>query len=439
MKNERAKSDITKPLYETDGQLYDFTARVIDCVELKQDSGKKLYGIVLDETAFFPEGGGQQADTGYFEPVRELYDNASDRLLQPEGSDDSEQGADARTAYMMNVMDVQTDENGCILHYIDKPLAAGTVVTGHVDKDIRFARMQNHSGEHLVSGLIYSMFGYDNVGFHMLETGARFDCSGPLDSKQLDELEKAANRAIYENVPIKISYPDKAEAAGLEYRSKLDIEEGIRLVTIEGYDVCACCAPHLKSTGQIGVIKIIDAMPHRGGMRITMAAGMDALNDYCMLHNNNGKIMALLSSKREDTADYSKDFADRFQKLKEENAGLKKEMTAIITERVLEKIRSRKAEDTSVEVIFTEALDNTGLRNLINSCTEIFDGVVAGFMGNDAEGYRYILSTKGHKDIQEVNRAIIEKLSGRGGGNKQMIQGSLTATEVKIRQVLGKL
>jgi len=413
MKNERLKSGLTELLYETNGQLFDFTASIISCdlADNKEICETEMYVAILDRTAFFPEGGGQQADTGYL-----LYEDKR-----------------------IPVTDVQTDSQGRVLHYIKESIPIGRSVEGHVDRDVRIRRMQNHSGEHLVSGLIYSMFSYENVGFHMLDKGARFDCSGPLTVSQLAELEQRANQAIYENVPITISYPDSIEALKIPYRSKLDIEEGVRLVTIDGYDICACCAPHLSSTGQIGVIKIIDAMPHRGGMRITMLAGFDAYMDYVMLHEDNSQIMALLSSKRETTAQFVDDFYNRNQKLKEENAGLKREMVNIISNDVVNRLKKRDKEDKSVEMIFTQALDNTGLRNLINSCTEVFDGIVIGFLGNDSDGYRYIMASSGDKDITVLNKYLIEKLGAKGGGNKQMIQGSLLAERENIERAIKEI
>lgn len=413
MKDERIKSELTKALYEDDGSIFECEATVLVCEEIIDEAtGNKSYAIILNQTVFFPEGGGQQADEG---------------IIVLEGGQE------------IKVTDVQTDDNGRILHFVNVSIHVEANVIARLDKDTRLSRMQNHSGEHLLSGLINKIYGYENVGFHMLDVGARFDCSGPLTNEQIQELELLANRAIYENVPITISYPTSEEAKLIDYRRKLDIEEGIRLVTIEGYDICACCAPHLKSTGQIGIIKIIDAMPHRGGMRITMVAGLDAYRDYVMLHDDNSKIMALLSSKRDTTAQFSQDFFDRNQKLKEEYSNHKKEMVNILSESVISKIKNRDENDNPCELIFTDVLDNVGLRNLINSCTEMFSGIVAGFIGDDANGYRYIMATSGDRDIIAINKQLTEKLSGRGGGNKEMVQGSVSSDREAINQFFEEL
>lgn len=403
MKSEREQAGVTEALYETNGFIKEFTATVVDCSKATEDKGD-LFALILDRTAFFPEGGGQQSDTGLI----------GDAI----------------------VSDVQINEAGNIVHYVDKCFEKGASVAGLIDFPARMARMQNHSAEHILSGLIHSMYGYDNVGFHMSEAEVRFDINGVLTKEQIDDLEAQANVVVYSNIPITVSFPTEEEARNLEYRSKLDIYENIRLVAIGDVDCCACCAPHLDTTGQIGVIKIIDYMPHRQGMRITMVAGMDALNDYTMLHENNAAIMALLSAKRDATAQYANDFMNKLQKMKEENTSLKYEMTRLISESVLARLSGRAQGDDSPEVIFTDVLDNQGLRNLINACTKQYAVPVAGFIGNDKDGYRYIISCSGDVDIRMLSGKLNEKLGGKGGGSAQMVQGSVNGTRADIEKIL---
>jgi len=408
VKNERNKTGLTKALYETDGFIKEFTANVISCDEIAKENNtknnSKKYALILDRTAFFPEGGGQQADEGTIDNIR--------------------------------VEDVKITEDGNIVHYISAYFEPGSLVKGSLDFDLRMSRMQNHSAEHILSGIINSTYGYDNVGFHMSESEVRFDINGMLSEDEIKDLELRANRVVYMNLPISISFPDTEEAKNLNYRSKLDTYEDIRLVTIGDVDVCACCAPHLNSTGQIGLIKIIEYMPHRQGMRITMLAGINALNDYSMLHDNNKKIMAVLSAKREKTAETAVDFADKALKLKEENTSLKYEMTKLISDTVLSEIAGRGEGDESAEVIFTNALDNGGLRNLINACTDNYPYIIAGFMGNDKDGYRYIISCSGKGDIKELSNRLNERFNGKGGGNAQMVQGSLSGRKKDIEEFI---
>lgn len=415
MKNERNKQGITEVLYETDGQIYDFTAKVISCEPVNDENCgtsdkvrkalKKgaVYAVVLDKTAFFPEGGGQQADEG--------------------------------TINGQAVIDVQTDD-GRILHYMCQSCEKDLVVKGKINERVRFSRMQNHTAEHILSGIIHKDYGYENVGFHMSDDEVVFDVNGILTSEQILNLERKANEAVYRNMQVVISYPDEEEAKNLEYRSKLDTYENIRLVTIGDIDICACCAPHVSTTGQIGIIKIIDYMPHRQGMRITMIAGIKALHDYEMLHENNSAIMAILSSKRENTAKYAQDFADKQKQLRDENTSIKYELVKIITEKITEGLKSRAVGDNSTEVIFTNTLDNLGLRNLINSCTQEFPYVFAGFIGDDREGYKYIISTSQDVDIRAMANKLNEKFNGRGGGNAQMVQGSIQGKRKDIEEYL---
>lgn len=404
MKNERDKNDITKLLFETDGMLTEFDALVLESGKDPETDGSY---VVLDRTAFFPEGGGQSADTGM--------------LILKDGSS-------------VAVTDVRTVERQ-VRHFTDRPVGVQAAVHGVLDEKKRYAMMQEHGAEHLISGLIHNIFGYDNVGFHMSEEGSVIDINGKLTKEELSDIEQRANRIVFENVPVTISFPTPEEAANIDYRSKLDVTGNVRLVTIEGYDVCACCAPHVNSTGQFGVIKIKDSMPHRGGTRITMIAGERAYEDYEKLQADNAAIMKLLSAKRDKTAEYVEDLLDRYGALKEENVTLKKSMTALETEEILERIKNRKAPDSVPEVIFSVQKDPVGLRDLVNECTKAFDGIVCAFMGEEGD-YRYIFSVcagmAGTADLAALTKEFNESCSGRGGGSKVMVQGSCRTKKADI-------
>ena len=232
----------TIALYDSDSHLRAFDAQVLRCEPA--DGG---WAVVLDRTAFFPEGGGQGADHG--------------------------------TLGGVPVRDVQIS-GGEIVHFTAQPLPVGATVRGELDWARRFRHMQNHSGEHIVSGILHRLYGVDNVGFHLGAADVTIDLNGELTRAQLDDAEVRANAAVTANLPVIAEYPDPARLAVMTYRSKLDLTENIRIVTVETCDVCACCAPHVSRTGEIGVIKLLDAMRHRGGIRIWMAAGSMALEDY---------------------------------------------------------------------------------------------------------------------------------------------------------------
>ena len=406
MKNERIKSDTTELLYETDGMITEFEAAVYEAGE-DPDTGKCY--VILDRTAFFPEGGGQLSDTGV--------------IITGDGNS-------------IRVYDVQ-NVDGSVRHYIDGTISADERITGKIDAGQRFSRMQNHGAEHLLCGLIHRRFGYENVGFHMSEEGVTFDVDGPLTGEDIRDIERMANEAVFKNVPVTVSFPTEEEAKRTEYRSKLDTFEDIRLVTIEGYDVCACCAPHVAFTGQLGVIKILSHMPHRGGMRLFMIAGMDAYNDYVYLHDSNAEIMEILSAKRDRTAEFVRDFADRQILLKEENRILKSELTSAVSENVMEGIRGRGFTDHGPEVIWENRLDETGLRNLVNECTGQYEGIVCAFSGNDNDGYRYIFAVCKNRAKTAELRAFADDFNrsckGRGGGSDIMVFGSTLGTSGEIK------
>ncbi|MCR5590910.1 MAG: hypothetical protein K6F73_05200 [Lachnospiraceae bacterium] len=402
MKNEREEVKNTNLLYETDGMLTEFEAAVLE-TEATEDGCR----AVLDRTAFFPEGGGQKADTGV--------------LVTEDGS-------------RIRVKDVQT-ENQKAWHYLEGKLSPGDKVKGEVDAEVRYARMQIHGAEHLLSGIAHNLFGYENTGFHMTDHEAVFDLSGPLSDEQIRDIERRANFAVFENRPITISFPSAKEAREIEYRSKLDTYEGIRLVRIEGYDICACCAPQAKSTGQLGVIKIIDYMPHRGGTRITMTAGMDAYRDYVHLHDSNAEIVAMLSSKREETSESVKDFMERMTSLREENARLSREMTEMVTEKVLRELRESSSE-TTITPIFVRGINSKGLRDLVNECTKEH-GMICAFLEENG-GYRYIFAVCADQSesagLQAFTKEFNASCSGKGGGSALMTEGVSTADRETIEK-----
>ena len=404
MKNARENRNKTELLYETDGMLTEFEAEVTGSFE---DPSKGRY-VVLDRTAFFPEGGGQQADTG--------------TVTTEDGT-------------VVNVTDVQT-VSGQVRHYIDGSVSEGARITGRLDASKRYSRMQSHGAEHLVSGLVNSTYGYDNVGFHMSDRELVIDFDGPLSDEQLRDIEERANRVVFENVPVTISFPSAEEAKSIPYRSKLDDLENIRLVTIEGYDICACCAPHAESTGQFGVIKILSSMPHRQGTRVTMIAGMDAYRDYAYLHDSNARIMELLSAKRDKTAEFVADLAGKMQTLKEEKNTILRNMTALVTKDALERIRVREKGSGECELVFSDILDPKGMRDLVNECVTVCDGPVCAFCGSDREGYRYIFGVgednAGKCDLRALTDAFNAACSGKGGGSDIMVQGNTSAKRINI-------
>ena len=249
---------ITQKLYDYDSHISEFEADVLSCQEI---DGR--YKTVLDRTAFFPEGGGQPCDTGTINGV--------------------------------HVFDVQI-ENDEIYHYTNAPLSEGDTVCCALDFKRRHAFMQNHTGEHIVSGILNDMYGFQNVGFHLGEEFATLDFNGELSREQLNEVELIANRKVWSNLPVKAYYPPKSELSTLPYRSKKELDGDIRIVHITDTDMCACCAPHVKNTGEVGIIKLLDTVRMRGGTRVVFKCGEYALHDYNNRYENAVHISNLLSS-----------------------------------------------------------------------------------------------------------------------------------------------
>lgn len=374
----------TEKLYDPDSHLYDFSATVIDC---RKNFDK--YEIILDKTAFFPEGGGQLADTGNIASA--------------------------------NITDVQIN-NGIITHYSDSPVDVGTTVECQIDAPKRFRRMQNHSGEHIVSGIVHNLFGYDNVGFH-LGDDVTIDFNGELSDEQLTKVEKLANEAIYKNVRFICEYPDEETLKTLDYRSKLDLTEDVRIVTIEGYDVCACCAPHVKTSGEIGIIKILDHHRHRGGIRIHLLCGFDALEDYGTKYRNLYAVANALCSKQNETAQAFEKYTAEHNELKAEIAALKRELTKL-------KAASLNSTDDCV-LIFENDLPMNDLRCLVLKGAEKAEKLCAGFSGNDNSGYNFAVASQ-KLDLRNYSKDITSALNGKGGGSSELIQGSVKAAKQDI-------
>lgn len=377
---------MTEKLYDLDSHLFRFTARVLECAP-----AKKGFVVMLDRTAFFPEGGGQGADTGSIGPAR--------------------------------VLDVQA-EAGQILHYTDRALEPGESCDCALDREQRLRRMQNHSGEHVVSGLVHSLFGYENVGFHMGEDCMTMDYSGELRQADLDRVETMANEAVRSDLPIRAWYPAGEELAALHYRSKLELTENVRLVEIPGIDLCACCAPHVNRTGEIGPIKILTAERHRGGTRITALCGMDAMEDYRRRQESAAAISGLLSAKRDQ-------IAPAVERLLREQERLKERVARVSMELVRLRAESVPYREGNI-CVFDTVLDEVALRELVNLLMERCSGVAAAFSGSDEEGYRYIIGSRS-VDLRARARELNEGICGRGGGSKTMIQGRASGPAESIQ------
>ena len=383
---------MTEKLYYQDSHLFTFEAAVLDCRK-----EKKGYSVVLDRTAFFPEGGGQLADTGVLGGVR--------------------------------VLDVH-ERGGEIRHCTDAPLEIGAHVEGIVDAGQRLRRMQNHSGEHILSGLVHNAYGFDNVGFHMGAECMIIDFSGELTWEQLTELETRANEIVRQNIPLHIWFPDANELQSLEYRSKLELTENVRIVEIPGVDRCACCAPHVERTGEVGIVKILDSQRHRGGVRVSVVCGLDALEDYRARQESVTEISRALSAKRGEVTRAVQRVLNEQQSMKERCDALSLALIRYMAE--------AEPETAGNILVFDATLGEIAQRELVNRLTEKAGGFAAVFCGSNEDGWRYIVGSR-RLDLRAMSREINAAIQGRGGGTPQMIQGSARADRAEIEAGLRAL
>ena len=257
-----------------------------------------------------------------------------------------------RASWEVEVVDVH-EKDGVIYHYTKEPIEAGQKVEGRILWEVRFDRMQQHTGEHIISGLVHQKFGYDNVGFHLGEDYCTMDFNGPITKDQLKEIEQEANRAVFQNLDVISSFPSEEERSRMEYRSKIELSGEVQIITIPGYDVCACCAPHMKKTGEIGLIKLVQMDHYKGGERITMLAGDRALKDYGEKEKNIKEISALLCAKENEAA-------EAVARLKEE-AKEQKERLGALQQKLL-RFQAKEIPVEEMTLVFDASLTGNGKR-----------------------------------------------------------------------------
>lgn len=376
---------MTQKLYYENQYIKEFTANVISCTE-----SKRGFEVILDKTAFFPEGGGQPGDTGF--------------IGDAEVIDTIERGND-------------------VVHICTK--AVGGEVECRLDFEKRFTNMQQHTGEHIFSGVLHSVCGYDNVGFHMGENSITVDFSGVVTADELARIEKLSNEAIYKNIPVEAIYPSDEELEKYSYRSKKEISGQVRLTKIEGVDLCACCGTHVAFTGEVGIIKAISMMNYKSGVRITLQIGRKALADYCEKNKSVLEISNLLKAKADEITPAVERVLAQLHEARMNYSNLKKELFAL------------KANEASGEKYI--AFDDGGSADDARIFADLLAekvGIAAVFSGNDEIGYKYAVVSRG-QDVREIGKALNAACSGRGGGKPDMVQGSVAATREVVEEFWG--
>lgn len=383
----------TEKIYEKDGMCMTFCASILETRE-----NEKGFSLMLDRTAFFPEGGGQTADRGTLSGV--------------------------------NVTDVQI-EDGEIWHYVDA-LPEGTKVEGLLDGAERLRKMQNHLGEHLLCGAIHKLYGYDNVGFHLGADYMTFDVSGPMTWDEIYEAEKLANLAVAEDAEVRTYMPTKEELRALSYRAKsekLENEEEIRIVEVAGFDRCACCAPHLDRAGKVGLIKIVEAMHYKGGMRFHAFCGFDALRDYNERLQEIRKMTALLSAKPHEVSLAVEARLAELSEAKKTIGAMKREIVRL----KLDAITPCEGNIT----IFDPALDGNAMREFATAGMTKAGGIFSVFSGSEEMGYQFVIASE-NVPLKEKIAEYRAALGGKCGGSDKMLFGHAAVSRAVIEALFAK-
>ena len=374
----------TRKLYYEDSHMTAFAARVLSCEETE-----KGFKVILDATAFYPEGGGQAADTGTLNGIR--------------------------------VKDTREREE-TVVHFCEEALEVGTVVEGVVDWEPRFHRMQQHSGEHIVSGIINRRYGYHNVGFHMGSDIITIDFDGVIPAEDLASIEAEANAAVWQNLPVKCWYPSEEELPHVPYRTKRQLPWPVRIVEVPGFDICACCGTHVKAAGEVGLIKLFTMMGFRGGTRMEMSCGSSALKLLNEAYEQNRQVSQAFSAKIQETGAAARRMNEVEAALKYRIVGLEK--------RIFAGISAEYAGQGNV-VHFEEDLDNTAVRDLADAIAESCGGTAAVFSGSDEAGYAFCLVTR-EGDLRQLGKEMTRALNGRGGGKPVFQQGRVQTKKAEI-------
>ena len=386
----------THKYYEADAYRREADAVILAAEPDGRGGGK----LALDGTVFYPEGGGQPADHG--------------TLTLPDGA-------------RLTVTDVH-EQGGVIWHRVDAlpdTTVPGTAVTGRIDWAWRFDKMQQHTGEHILSGILHQMFGAENVGFHIGSDAVRMDTSVPISAEGLREAELAANRIVWQNVPVLITYPTREELARMTYRSKKEIEGQVRIVTIPGADVCACCGTHTAATGAVGQIKILAAENYKGGVRLSIVCGERALLAAQAMRQRQADIGALLSAKPSETAHAVHRVYDEYTALKFAHFGLCSELFDALAAQVA---------PGADAIRIVPGLDPDGLHRLAARLSEATTGLCAALTANE-KGTGYCLAQAGG-DVRALTKALNTALNGRGGGKPGICQGSCAAAPEQVETFL---
>ena len=380
----------TRALYYEDGYLSRFTSRVVTC-----ESQGDAWAVTLEATAFYPEGGGQAGDTGSLNGIR--------------------------------VRDTQ-EQGDRVVHLCEGPLEPGTQVEGIIDFDRRFDLMQQHTGEHMLSGLIHRRYGYHNKGYHVGAEFVTVDFDGVIPAEDIPSLEKELNEAVWRNLPVKCWIPSPEELPNVFYRTKRALPWPVRIVEVPGCDSCACCGIHVAATGAVGVIKILNTMGFRGGTRLEMVSGQRAWAAMNDAYEQNRQVSQAFSAQLTQTGDAARRMNEVVSELKFKINQLQRQQIAAIAEGYV---------NHGDVLHFADGLDPVLVRELADAIAEKCGGTAAVFSGTDDSGYNCCLVTRSG-DLRPLGKAMNAALNGRGGGKPNCHQGKVSCTRAQIEAFFAK-
>ena len=381
----------TRKLYYEDCHIRSFEATVASC-----EQTQKGWQVELDQTAFYPEGGGQACDLGTLNGVA--------------------------------VLDVR-EKGTKILHLCESPLEPGSRVSGRIDWARRFDLMQQHTGEHIVSGIINRIYGYHNVGFHMGADVVTIDFDGMIPHEMLAQIEEEANQAVWDNLDVRCWYPSQEALPQVSYRTKKALPWPVRIVEVPGKDLCACCGVHVKKTGEIGLVKLFSCVKFHEGVRIEMACGGRALRFLSRIYEQNRQVSQAFSAKILETGEAARKINEALAAEKFRAAGLEKQIFASIAE---------ACRDQGNILRFEEDLSSAAVRELADEIAAVCGGVAAVFSGGDETGYSLCLVSRSD-DLKALGQAMRQSLGAKGGGKPGFFQGSVQATRKDLESFFASM
>lgn len=370
--------------------------RECEAVVVRTEPYHEGYAVVLDQTVFFPEGGGQLSDTGTLTagekalPVKHVHEKA-----------------------------------GEIFHETKEPLAPGTKVVAKLDWPVRFDHMQQHCGEHMLSYAFYKLFGAHNVGFHMSADMVGIDLDREVDWQQALQAERFTNREIQEDRPITTKLVPAEEAAKMNLRKFNDKLTGIlRIVTVEGSDSCTCCGTHPTSSGMVGLVKIFKVEKHKEGSRISFLCGREALErveQYMLAALDASNLLSIKETELPDGI-------ARLQQEKKELGERLTECTGKLLEYRIEEMKAHSAttEAGHAKFVFLESdmtpKEAKALAKRLGEIPEAFSAIF--YQNGERLNYMFLATDGAAVNCQQVILTVNEAFGGRGGGRPESCQGS---------------